>query len=162
MQEQKRKPPRLLRLSVCAALALALTGGVLASDRTQRVDAAQASWVRTQGSSCATPPSGSIGFNRFLGSSPFNCKVNRAANADSFLRTSGSDVFLDGFFVGSNQNTTPNTDTVKNNWTVTVNLCVGSDYFVTRNTLLSGGFTQINTGSTTGLLSYRSSSCINN
>jgi hypothetical protein len=162
MQTRNQHLPRASQLFACAALALALIGGFLVADRTPRVDAAQASWVRTQGSTCATPPSGSIGFNRFLGSSPFNCKVNRATNADSFLRTSGSDVYLDGFFVGSNQNSTPNTDTVKNNWTVTANLCVGSDYFVTRNTLLSGGFTQINNGSTTGLLSYRSSSCINN
>lgn len=135
---------------------LALASLVAVSPAGEAV-AAQTTFYRY--SSCTTPPAGSLQFRRAVNSSTTYC--THAFGADSWLRSPGTgDTFWDGYYLGTEQLNTTNTHALWNKWSVALSICIGKDYFVTRNTMAVGAY--INTfGQTTGLMSYRASNCIN-
>lgn len=142
------RPKYRLAGAVCAAL-FTLGGAVALATPTS---AAQASWTRTQGSSC-TSQSTHFSFNRHVGST---CYTNHTYDADSDLRNTG-DTFLDNYYVGSLDGNSPNTDNLYNRWTVTARVCRYTNYVGARHTLDSGQ--SLNIGGTTGLRSLRASAC---
>lgn len=132
---------------------IALIVGVAIGGVGATATAEQAGWIRTVGTSCASQ-SGYISFNRFIGA---NCYTNRAYGADSFLRSSGYDVFLDGYFVGSLDGTATNTFQIYNRWSINVSVCRYANYNNLRNLLAPG--VAVSVAGPTGLLSYRGSGC---
>lgn len=142
----RRRRDRVL----AAASALLFTATLALPSSTS---AQQASWIKTTGTSCASQ-STYISFSRWSGG---NCYTNRAFGADANLRTSGSDTYNDGFFVGTQPGATPNTDEVYNRWSINVNLCRNANFVTHRNTLSPG--TTLFVSNTNGLMSYRGSAC---
>ena len=120
-------------------------------------EAQQASWTRTHTASC-TSQSGYISFRR--GAPNGWCYTNRAFGADANLRTSGSDVYLDNFFIGTTINNPANTWSVHSRWTVSVSLCSVANFFTTRAILDTDDVHNV-LFDELGMMSYRSTACIN-
>lgn len=162
--------PRIGRRVAGPGLCVLFLLGAATAPTFSPASANQSTWTRgaTTGT-CPTPSTGNMSVNRFLSTVPKpvtdgKCHWARTPGADSSLRTSGSDVYAapDGYFIGTPQLEYPNTHQVRNRWTVTINLCVGSNYFVTRNSILSTNFANLVNQPSTGYMSHRASSCIDN
>lgn len=150
-----RKRENIVRRLLATAVVVV---GLAVVTPTNNTMAAQTTFYKY--STCFEPPSGSLQFRRSTASYP--CQSTHAFGADSNLRSAGTgDIFHDTVYLGTAQLSTTNTHALWNRWTVAVNICVGKDYFVTRNSMPSGGYINTN-GQTTGLMSYRASTCINN
>ncbi len=140
-----------MRKSSLVGAALAAIFVVASASVSEAAD--QTSWTRYVGACHSTV--GKVSFTKPAD----NCYTNEGTTRDSYLRSSGSDVYAypNGYFLG-NATGSPNTNYVYNRMSITIRLCYAENYILTNRTISPGTYQVPQTG---GLMSWRGPDCIN-